>query len=229
MRIGLLKGLNLRNFKLRFETILGPMEVSRVKTKQIKTMKLQRLSIVFLLSLLVACSPAKKEEDSSEETVMEEPVEMAQPTAYATMNSASGSSVTGTANFTQTGDMTVRMSLEVQGLTPGEHALHLHQNGDCSAPDATSAGGHWNPTGMAHGKRGEGEFHAGDVINLTADAEGKVSWSEEINGWTIGGSDSTNIVGHGIIIHEKLDDFKTQPTGAAGGRVACGVIMEGSM
>lgn len=192
-------------------------------------MKLQRLSIVFLLSLLVACSPAKKEEDSSEGTVAEEPAEMAQPTAYATMNSASGSSVTGTANFTQTGDMMVRMSLEVQGLTPGEHALHLHENGDCSAADASSAGGHWNPTGAAHGKRGEGEFHAGDVINLTADANGNVSWSQEINGWTIGGSDSTNILNRGIIIHEKLDDFTTQPTGAAGGRVACGVIMEGSM
>lgn len=229
MPIKLRLGLNLRNFELQFETILWPYGSLKGQNKTNKTMKLQRLGIVFLLALLAACSPAKKEEDTSEETMAEEPAEMAQPTAYATMNSASGSSVTGTANFTQTGDMTVRMSLEVQGLTPGEHALHLHQNGDCSAPDASSAGGHWNPTGMAHGKRGEGEFHAGDVINLTADADGKVSWSEEINGWTIGGSDSTNIVGHGIIIHEKLDDFTTQPTGAAGGRVACGVIMEGSM
>lgn len=192
-------------------------------------MKLQRLSIVFLLSMLVACSPAKKEEESSEETTAEEPAEMSQPTAYATMNSASGSTVNGTATFVQTGDMTVKMSLEVHNLKPGEHALHLHQTGDCSAPDASSAGGHWNPTGMAHGKRGEGEFHAGDVINLIADANGNVSWSEEINGWTIGGNDSTNILNHGIIIHEKLDDFTTQPTGAAGGRVACGVITEGSM
>ena len=191
-------------------------------------MKLQRLSIVILLSMLVACSPAKKEE-GSEETVSEETAEMTQPKAMATMNSASGSSVTGTAKFTQTGEMTVRMSLEVQGLTPGEHALHLHENGDCSAADASSAGGHWNPTGAAHGKRGEGEFHAGDVINIIADADGNVSWSQEINGWTIGGSDSTNILNRGIIIHDKLDDFTTQPTGAAGGRVACGVIMQGSM
>lgn len=191
---------------------------------------MKHLSIIIIcLSMLAACSPAKKEEQSSEETQMEETSEMAQPAAYATLNSASGSTVSGTANFVQTGDMTVKMSLEVQGLTPGDHALHLHEKGDCSAADASSAGGHWNPTGVAHGKRGEGEFHAGDVINLTADADGNVSWSQEISGWTIGGSDSSNILNHGIIIHDKLDDFKTQPTGAAGGRVACGVIMKGSM
>lgn len=192
-------------------------------------MKLQSVSMMAIcLSLLMACSPAKKEE-ATEETQMDEAVEMEQPTAVATLNSASGSKVTGTANFVQVGDMTVRMTLEVQGLKPGEHALHLHEKGDCSAPDATSAGGHWNPGGMQHGKRGEGQFHAGDVINLTAGADGKVSWSEEISGWTIGGDDSTNILNKGIIIHDKLDDFVTQPTGAAGGRVACGVITAGGM
>lgn len=192
-------------------------------------MKLQSVSMMAIcLSLLTACSPAKKEE-ATEETQIEEAVEMEQPTAIATLNSASGSTVTGTANFVQVGDMTVRMTLEVQGLTPGEHALHLHEKGDCSAPDATSAGGHWNPGGMEHGKRGDGQFHAGDVINLTAGADGKVSWSEEISGWTIGGSDNTNILNKGIIIHDKLDDFVTQPTGAAGGRVACGVITAGAM
>jgi len=190
-------------------------------------MRVQFLSIIAFCMVMVACSPAKKEE-ATEETAAEEVQPEAQPKAMATMNSASGSSVTGLATFTQVGDETVNMSLEVQGLTPGEHALHLHQNGDCSAPDASSAGGHWNPTGMDHGKRGEGQFHAGDVINITADADGKVSWSQDIMGWTIGGNDSTNILNRGIIIHEKLDDFKTQPTGAAGGRVACGVISAAS-
>jgi Cu-Zn family superoxide dismutase len=193
-------------------------------------MKLQNDSIIaFCLTIVMACTPAKKEEAPEEEVQVEEVQPEAQPTAMATMNSSSGSSVTGVATFTQVGEKMVTMSLDVQGLTPGEHALHLHQNGDCSAPDASSAGGHWNPTGVDHGKRGEGQFHAGDVINITADAEGKVSWSQDIMGWTIGGSDSTNILNKGIIIHEKLDDFKTQPTGAAGGRVACGVITEGSM
>ncbi len=190
-------------------------------------MKVSFISMVAFCLVMVACSPAKKE--AAEETQAEETQPKAQLKAMATMNSASGSSVTGVATFTQVGDETVNMSLEVQGLTPGEHALHLHQNGDCSAPDASSAGGHWNPTGMDHGKRGEGQFHAGDVINLVADAEGKVSWSQDITGWTIGGNDTTNILNKGIIIHEKVDDFKTQPTGAAGGRVACGVITESNM
>ncbi len=193
-------------------------------------MRVQHLSIIAIcLSLLMACSPAKKEEATDEEVAAEESTEMAQATATATLNSASGSNATGVANFTQVGDMTVRMSLEMQGLTPGAHALHLHEFGDCSAPDGTSAGGHWNPTGMQHGKRGEGQFHAGDVINLTAGEDGTVSWSEEISGWTIGGSDSTNILNRGIIVHANVDDFTTQPTGAAGGRVACGVITESNM
>lgn len=184
--------------------------------------------IAILLSLLMACTPASKEE-SNEETATEETQPAANPMATATLNSASGSTAAGTATFEQVGDMTVKMTVEVTGLHPGEHALHLHEKGDCSAPDATSAGGHWNPGGMEHGKRGEGQFHAGDIINLTADADGKVSWSEDIHGWTIGGDDSTNILNHGVIIHEKLDDFTTQPTGAAGGRVACGVITESNM
>lgn len=191
-------------------------------------MRIQNIGLTTLfLTLLMACSPAKKEEAT--DTATEETAPLAQPTAIATMNSASSSTASGTASFTQTGDNMVRMSIEMTGLTPGDHALHLHEYGDCSAPDATSAGGHWNPGGMSHGKRGEGEFHAGDVINLTADAEGNVSWSEEIEGWTIGGDNSTNILGKGIIVHAEIDDFTTQPTGAAGGRVACGVIAESSM
>lgn len=181
-----------------------------------------------MLLFVISCGPAKKEE-AAEEATTTEPAAPEMATASATLNPASGSSVSGTATFTQVEEMKVRMDLEVQGLTPGDHALHLHQFGDCSAPDATSAGGHWNPGGMGHGKRGEGEYHAGDVINLTADAEGKVSWSDEIMGWTIGGSDSTNILNHSVIIHESPDDFTTQPTGAAGGRVACGVIVESNM
>jgi len=191
-------------------------------------MKRTLLSLyAFVFAIIISCSPAKKEEAAEEAPAVEETTQMA--TASATLNPASGSSVSGTAMFTQVDDMKVRMELEVQNLTPGNHALHLHENGDCSAPDAMSAGGHWNPGGMGHGKRGEGEYHAGDVINLVADAEGKVSWSDEITGWTIGGGDSTNILNKAVIIHESPDDFTTQPTGAAGGRVACGVISQSNM
>jgi Cu/Zn superoxide dismutase len=157
--------------------------------------------IAFCLAMVMACSPAKKEENQ-EDMPQLWLRNLLQQLPMATMNSASGSSVTGTATFTQLDAMTVRMTLEIQGLTPGEHALHLHQNGDCSAPDASSAGGHWNPGGIDHGKRGEGQFHAGDVINLVADADGNVSWSQDIMGWTIGGDESSNILNKGVIIHE---------------------------
>lgn len=195
-----------------------------------KALNVSMMAIGF--AVLVSCSPAKKEEEQTDETQMpatEETMTSDEPGASATLSGASGSTVSGHATFTKVDDQTVRMTLEVENLKPGDHALHLHQNGDCSAPDATSAGGHWNPTEMPHGKRGEGEFHKGDIINLIADANGKVSWSEEIKGWTIGGADSTNILNRAIIIHEKQDDFVSQPSGAAGARVACGVIESNPM
>lgn len=144
--------------------------------------------------------------------------------ATATLASASGSNVTGTATFTQTNG-NVRLVLEVKNLTPGgTHAVHLHENGDCSAEDASSAGPHWNPTQEDHGKRGEGEFHSGDIANLEVDNDGNGSIEMEVDDWTIGGSEETNILNKAVIIHADPDDFTSQPSGNAGARVACGVI-----
>ena len=145
-------------------------------------------------------------------------------TAIAEISAASGSSVSGTATFTQTGDGPVRMVIRVENLTPGEHAIHLHETGDCSAPDATSAGAHWNPTDDPHGKRGENGFHAGDIDNLVAGEDGVATLEMEFDDWSIGGSDDTDILNKAVIIHADADDFESQPAGAAGGRVACGVI-----
>ncbi len=146
--------------------------------------------------------------------------------AVATINAASGSSVTGTATFTQTGEKKVKLILNIDKAPQGEHAVHLHQNGDCSAPDATSAGPHWNPTKQPHGNReGDGPHHVGDLPNFTVGADGRGRVETEIEGWTVGGSDTTtNVVNRAIIIHAKADDYKTQPTGNAGGRIGCGVI-----
>ena len=145
-------------------------------------------------------------------------------TAIAEISAASGSNVTGTATFTQSGDGPVRMVIRVENLTPGEHAIHLHETGDCSAPDATSAGAHWNPTDDPHGKRGENGFHAGDIDNLVAGEDGVATLEMEFDDWSIGGSDDTDILNKAVIIHADADDFESQPAGAAGGRVACGVI-----
>lgn len=147
--------------------------------------------------------------------------------AVATINGKSGSSVTGTATFTQTGDNKVRMILNIDGAPQGVHAVHLHQNGDCSAADATSAGLHWNPTQQPHGNREtKGAHHKGDLPNLTVGADGRGRAEMEVEGWTISGSDTTtSVVNRAIIIHAKADDYKSQPSGNAGDRIGCGVVV----
>ena len=146
-----------------------------------------------------------------------------EPLAHAKLEPRSGSDVRGSAEFVEHAGK-VTLTLTVSGLTPGEHAFHLHEKGDCSAPDATSAGGHWNPTAEGHGKWGTHPFHRGDVANLVADASGNAKLTFTTDLWSIGGDPSRDVVGHALVIHAKPDDFTTQPTGNAGGRVACGVI-----
>lgn len=137
------------------------------------------------------------------------------------INSKSGTETQGTAKFTQTGK-NVALDLNVYKLTPGIHAVHLHEKGDCSAADASSAGGHWNPTTESHGKWGHDEYHKGDIGNLNADKEGTARLQFSTDKWCIGCTDETkNILGKTLIIHAGPDDFKTQPTGNAGGRVGC--------
>ena len=153
--------------------------------------------------------------------------EMSGATAMATISGASDSQVTGTATFTQLEDGKVNLVLDVENLSPGEHAVHLHENGDCSAPDATSAGAHWNPTGDDHGKRGENGFHSGDISNMTVGEDGIGTIDMDLEGWTIGDSADSDILNKAIIIHADPDDFTSQPSGAAGARVACGVIQAG--
>jgi Cu-Zn family superoxide dismutase len=117
------------------------------------------------------------------------------------------------------------MVANLKGLEPGVHAIHLHENGDCSATDATSAGGHWNPNTKEHGDWNEGMNHMGDIGNLDADADGNVSYIFSTDKWCLDCDDSNkNIKGKGVIVHAKADDFTSQPSGAAGARVACGVI-----
>lgn len=138
-----------------------------------------------------------------------------------TINSKSGTQTQGTAKFVQTGK-NVEMDLNVYKLTPGIHAVHIHEKGDCSSTDGSSAGGHWNPTNHDHGKFGSETFHMGDIGNLNADKDGTARMVFKTDKWCIGCKDETkNIVGKSLIIHTGRDDFKTQPTGNAGGRVGC--------
>jgi superoxide dismutase, Cu-Zn family len=141
--------------------------------------------------------------------------------AIAVLNPASGSNVSGTVTFTKSGDG-VKVVADVTGLKPGKHGFHIHEFGDCSAKDAASAGGHYNPTKHQHAGPDASERHVGDLGNLEADASGKARLEHTDKMLKLSGDNS--IVGYAVIVHEKEDDLKTQPTGDAGGRIACGVI-----
>ena len=134
----------------------------------------------------------------------------------------SNSNVTGTIVFTEI-NKRVYMEAELEGLTPGTHAIHLHEKADCSADDGTSTGGHWNPTFSPHGAWGVEEgYHKGDIGNFEVDDDGKGSISFDTDEWCIGCEDITkNILGKAVIVHQGADDFVSQPSGAAGMRLGC--------
>jgi Cu-Zn family superoxide dismutase len=143
-----------------------------------------------------------------------------------TFESKSGSSIKGNAIFTEINGE-VSLVAKLTGMKPGVHAIHIHEKADCSATDAASAGGHWNPTFKKHGKWGDAEHHKGDIGNFTADVDGNATVIFKTDEWCIGCGDATkDILGKGLIIHEKADDYLTQPTGNAGGRVACSAIIK---
>ena len=159
------------------------------------------------------------------------PVEAAKPapppapteaTATLAPTTKTPSKVTGTITFKEV-EGGVEVTANVEGLTPGKHGYHVHETGDCSAPDGSSAGGHFNPSGHKHGAPDGAEHHEGDFGNLTAGKDGKATMTFTMKGITVG-EGPTSILGKGFIVHAKADDLKTQPTGNAGDRVACGVI-----
>jgi Cu-Zn family superoxide dismutase len=146
-------------------------------------------------------------------------------TAIVDIASKSGSKITGTVSFTEKNGK-VFMKASVAGLSAGNHAIHIHAIGDCSAEDGKSAGGHWNPTDNNHGKWMEAPFHTGDIGNIVADKEGKGTIERTTDLWCIDCDDEKkNIIGKAIIIHAGPDDFSSQPAGAAGPRVGCGEII----
>lgn len=175
------------------------------------------------LLLLGACEKQKAPSPVAKETV--KTTELQPVRASAELKPTEGSAVVGTITFTSE-DGGVRVVAVVEGLVPGLHGFHVHEVGDCSAPDASSAGGHFNPHGAPHGgpEVPPGERHVGDLGNLEADANGVAKYERLDQLLALTGPDS--IVGKAVIVHAKADDLGTQPAGDAGPRLACGVIQQ---
>jgi Cu-Zn family superoxide dismutase len=172
---------------------------------------------------LGACAP--KEEAVEAPAPAPEVVEEAAPAplvAVAALQPRADQTVVGTMTFTEGADG-VTIVARVEQAPPGTHGLHIHETGDCSSDDFKSAGGHFNPTGMPHGSPDDAERHAGDLGNIEVgeDGVGELTLVSDMVTVTEGES---SVVGLGVILHEGADDFESQPTGAAGSRLACGVV-----
>ena len=206
---------------------------------------MRKTSLLFLptaLVLLAACQPKTPAEPAAAPVantpVVDTPASTETPTAAsdpgskvmtpsaatAELKPTQGSETAGSIYFTVV-DGGIRATGEVSGLPLGtEHGFHVHEKGDCSAPDATSAGGHFNPGTTDHGRVGHGAHHGGDSDNIVANDQGVAIVDTLLQGVTLGDGAVTDIVGKGVIVHADADDYTTQPTGNAGKRLACGVV-----
>ena len=194
-------------------------------------MKNTKLALwIMVPALLLACKNNAEKVETQQEEVVEvekeaEPIkDVIQINLELEAKSESGAM--GVASFTQRNGM-VTMEAKISNLSPGTHAIHLHEKADCSSADGKSTGGHWNPTFQDHGAWGaEGGFHLGDIGNFEVDEEGlgKIEFSTDL--WCIGcGDEKKDILGKAVIVHQGADDLTSQPSGAAGARVACGGVI----
>ena len=201
--------------------------------------QIRPLFLAPVLIALAACSPsdpvtdadppfdpaARSEAEALDATPADAaPVDFQAQAATATLQPTEGNDTRAELRF-EMADGYVHITGQVTGLEAGgEHGFHVHEFGDCSAADGTSAGGHFNPDASDHGRAGQGEHHVGDSDNLMANDEGVAEVDRQLHGATIGDGAATDIVGKGVIVHAGADDYVSQPTGDAGARLACGVI-----
>ncbi len=182
-------------------------------------MKLLKNCSLALMLVFFALGCAQQSDQQEETETMEPATNYTK--VVAVVHPTEGNEATGTVTFQQE-ENGVRVQGEFEGLSQGRHGFHIHQYGDCSASDGTSAGGHYNPTGNDHGSPTQDNRHMGDMGNLSASEDGTATINYvdpkiKLNG-------SNNIIGRGIVIHGGEDDYESQPSGAAGPRIGCGVV-----
>lgn len=194
------------------------------------------LAICCMGLALVACGQAENEPEGTADTrtrpdnPMPEPADdtsgpgQAPEGAAAQVAPTQGNDASGSIAVSAEGDG-VRLTGAIQGLKPNsEFGFHIHEKGDCSAPDASSAGAHFNPTNAAHGNPEGDTHHAGDMVNIKSDAQGVAQVDTVARGATLHSGQPTDVLGKAVVVHENPDDYKTQPSGNSGARIACGVI-----
>lgn len=177
----------------------------------------KKISTTLLLGLIVMGCTQRSQNQEMEETK----ATMNYTKAVAVIHQTEGNNVSGTVTFEKVDDG-VRVKGAFEGLSRGRHGFHIHQYGDCSSPDGSSAGGHYNPTGNKHGSPTQDNRHMGDMGNIVASEDGNAEINYVDPMITLNGPNS--IIGHGVIIHGGEDDLESQPSGAAGPRIGCGVI-----
>lgn len=180
--------------------------------------------VVLILGLLVYLPVTAFSQDHAKEHGKEKAkkkdkeIIMAATKAVAVLNPTQGNTAQGVVTFMQE-EGGVHIVAKFTGVPKGEHGFHIHEFGDCSTPDGTSAGSHFNPTSATHASREAEKRHMGDMGNVTADEQGNIALDYVDKHIKLAA-----IIGRGMILHANPDDFTTQPTGNAGGRIACGVI-----
>ncbi len=185
-----------------------------------------KYSILVTTLILAGLAQAQQQQQPDSQTKQDaDRLETLNRPATATLQPTKGNEAKGTVTFTPTEEANkVKVQVHLSDLKPGGvHGMHIHEKGDCSAADGSSAGGHFNPAGKPHGDRTAAERHAGDLGNVESSSTGEVSATFDVQDISVSDGQE-GIIGKSVILHEKADDLKTQPSGNSGGRIACAVI-----
>jgi Cu-Zn family superoxide dismutase len=186
------------------------------------------LLVIGLSSVMIACNNNGDQGSGGSDTVNNSTNanNNTSQSAEASLSSVyTDTTVNGTARFEQTSNGRVKLTLDltIPAKANRSVAVHIHEHGDCG-DTARHAGGHWNPTGVNHGKWGENAFHAGDIGNISLDGSGKGTFEVETDLWSVGGDERKNILNRSLVVHGGVDDYTTQPSGNSGTRIGCGTI-----